>query len=61
MDIIEQFMKREVEYIKEISEKDRLILNLRNESGIARDAIQRYCPGILRDSAERWLKHKGLL
>lgn len=60
MNIIEQFMKREVEYIKEISEKDRLILNLRNESGIAREAIENYCPSELRDSAERWLKHKGL-
>jgi len=60
MNLIEKAMQREIELLKEISQKDVLIMNLRNESGIAREAIQRYCPPELFESADRWLMKKNL-
>jgi hypothetical protein len=59
MNLIEKAMQREVALLKEISTKDKLISFLRNESGIAREAIERYCPPELLHSADKWLKTKG--
>jgi len=60
MSLIEKAMQREIELLREISAKDQLISSLRNESGIAREAIERYCPPDLFESANKWMKSKGL-
>ena len=60
MNLLEKAMRREIELLKELSEKDRLISILRDESCVAREAIERYCPPDLFHSANTWLKEKGL-
>ena len=49
-----------IELAKELAEKSKEVVMLRSESGIAREAIQRYCPPDLYPSADKWLREKGL-
>ena len=49
-----------IEALKEIAQLNQEVLMLRDESGIAREAIDRYCPPELRESADKWLMEKGL-
>lgn len=60
MDLIQKALEREIELLKQISERDQLIAILRTESGIAREVIARYCPAELIESAHEWLESKGL-
>ena len=49
-----------MELLRELADKQQEVTMLRGESGIAREAIQRYCPPELTSSADRWLRDKGL-
>jgi len=60
MALIDEAIKEHLRLVKEIANKDTEIASLRNEAGIAKEAIDRYCPPELRDSAERWLRSKGI-
>ena len=49
-----------IELAKELAKKTSEVTMLRSESGIALEAINRYCPPELYESAREWLKTKGL-
>jgi len=47
-----------LELLREMEEKDRRIAALHGAEKIAIEAIDRYCPPELRQSAEKWLESK---
>ncbi len=51
---------KHMELLQELAEKDKEIAMLRNDSIVAREAIQRYCPLELFPSADKWLRERGL-
>ncbi len=60
MSDMNDYYKEYMNLLRELAEKDREIGILRDESGIAREAIERYCHPQLLSSADKWLKAKGL-
>ena len=52
-------IRAHTEMMKEISNLTKEVIMLRGESGIAREAVDRFCPPKLRDTAEKWLRAKG--
>ena len=58
--ILELAQKEHVSLMRQLSEKEGEITMLRGESGIAKEAIDRYCPPEFYAAAMHWLKSKGL-
>ena len=59
-DLLEKAQERHIELMGEITGKDKIITMLRGESGIAREAVQRFCPPELFASAQKWLTEQGI-
>ena len=60
MSLIDDAIRVHTELMERISVLTNEVTILRSESGIAREAIDRFCSPDLRDTAERWLREKGL-
>ena len=60
MPMIDDAYRVHSELRREIDRLNTKINVLRNESGIAREAVDRFCPPELRPVAEEWLREKGL-
>ena len=56
---IDDVIRVHADLMKEISKLTKEVIMLRGESGIAREAVDRFCPPGLRDTAEKWLRAKG--
>ena len=53
-------LREHVQLMRIIGEKDAEIAQLRAESGVAREAVDRFCAPSLRPGAIKWLEGKGL-
>jgi len=60
MALLDDAYKQHMKLLREIAEKNQEIAILRDESGIAKEVIQRFVHPDLLHSAEKWLKDKGL-
>ena len=60
MALIDDTIRTHAELMQEISKLTKEVIMLRGESGIAIEAIDRFCHLNLRPAAEKWLREKGL-
>jgi hypothetical protein len=59
-DTTERAIKKQVELMQEISELQREIAMLRNESGVAREVIKRYVSPEMQSQADHFLREQSL-
>ncbi len=59
-DVIGKAMREHVRLMREVAERDALISKLREPAKLAREAIAMFCHPDLHDSAQQWLKSKGI-
>lgn len=60
MAFIDDALREHVRLMSEIAGKDKEISALRDAAKIAREAIDMFCHPSMRDSAEKWLRAKGI-